>query len=96
MTGAEATGKLMALLTILLVVAGIMAIFIPFWVFRIRNEVIEMNKRMKRMVELLGSDKQVRTETGTIIQGDKYKICPACGKKNRLVDYTCLHCQQAI
>lgn len=93
---AEAAGGMMSIVSIFVIIAGIMAIFIPFWIFRIRNEVITMNKKLNRMIELLGGEKQVMTETGTIIQGDKYKICPSCGQKNRLNDQICLICKQAI
>lgn len=46
----EGLGIIMVAVWAFLLIAGIMAIFIPFWVYRIRNEVIEMNKSLDKLV----------------------------------------------
>lgn len=53
MFGQNVGGLFGVLLTLFLILAGIMAIFVPFWVFRIRNEVIESNKKLATMIALL-------------------------------------------
>jgi len=42
------------LISIFLFIAGVMALFIPFWVYRIRNEVIEMNRQLSKLVKMHG------------------------------------------
>ena len=36
--------------TVFLMIAAIMAIFVPFWVFRIRNEAIDTNRRLDALI----------------------------------------------
>lgn len=41
-----------AVVSVFLIMAAIMAFFIPFWIFRIRNEVIDANKRLAALITL--------------------------------------------
>ncbi len=50
------TGFFMMIINLFLLVAAVMAIFIPFWVYRIRNEVIGMNARLDRIILLNGGE----------------------------------------
>ena len=43
-------------ITIFLIISAILAIFIPFWIWRIRNEVIVMNQTLK---QILASNRKV-------------------------------------
>lgn len=45
-------GTLGMIVAIFLIIGGIMALFIPFWIFRIRNEAIDANRRLAALVEL--------------------------------------------
>jgi hypothetical protein len=38
------------------VTVGVMAILLPFFVFRILSHIIEMNRKMSKIVELLGNE----------------------------------------
>lgn len=53
MFGHNVGGVFGFLITLFLLIAGVMAVFVPFWVFRIRNEVIESNKKLAKMIALL-------------------------------------------
>ena len=37
-----------------LVVVGIMSLFIPFWVLRIRNEIIATNRKLDELIRIGG------------------------------------------
>ena len=45
-------GTLGMIVAIFLIIGGIMALFIPFWIFRIRNEAIDANRRLAALVEM--------------------------------------------
>jgi len=77
------------LISVFLFIAGIMAIFIPFWVFRIRNEVIEMNKKMDKLVTMTGHQAGVESRD---MNDPGIKKCTKCGTKNRTADSTCINC----
>jgi hypothetical protein len=36
-----------------LIVGGIMSLFIPFWIYRIRNEMIAANERLATLVQII-------------------------------------------
>lgn len=81
------------IISIFLFIAGVMALFIPFWVYRIRNEVIEMNRQLSKLVEMQGYQGGYET-----LNKDEpgYKTCMKCGKKNRAGDAECLHCGETL
>ena len=79
-----------ALGMLFIVVSAIMAIFIPFWIYRIRNELIKTNMLLGALVELNGG-----TNPNDYLIGNstkKIKKCPKCGKANRVQDTKCVHC----
>ncbi len=46
-------GLLYAAMAIFLIIAGILAILMPFFVLRIRNEIISMNQKLSLLIQLL-------------------------------------------
>ena len=46
-------GILYFLFIIFLLIAAVMGLLVPFFVFRIRNEIISLNRRMAEAVEVL-------------------------------------------
>jgi len=79
---AEAYGVLVFGIGLVIMVTSVFLFLLPFFVFKIRNQVIEMNKKMNQIIELLGGR----------VTDSKYKICPKCQAKNRLTDYNCVSC----
>ena len=50
----EALGPLSVVGVIFLIILAILILLMPFFVLRIRNEMIKLNKNMERVVDLLG------------------------------------------
>ena len=48
----------MGILQIFLFIAGVMALLTPFFVYRIRNESIETNKKLTQLIDLLRHEDQ--------------------------------------
>ncbi|MBL7205580.1 MAG: zinc ribbon domain-containing protein [Desulfobacteraceae bacterium] len=91
----EGLGIFAIAIYLLLFVAAILALLMPFFVLRIRNEMISINKKMSTLINLL-QNSEFKDDMGKI-EGSKYsermiKICPDCGRKNRLEDNTCTNC----
>ena len=68
------------------IIAAIMAFFVPFFIFRIRNETIAINKKLTQVIELLGGQGTI----GEVIH------CANCNAKNRAGDPTCINCGQPL
>ena len=49
------------LMPIFFLIVFVMLLFIPFWILRIRNEVIDMNKKMTRFMEQNDTSHQFNT-----------------------------------
>lgn len=85
---------------VIIVVVGILTFCIPFFIFKIRNEVIKMNKQMARIIELLeaGLFENETTETTyqtiTNERGDRIKVCSKCEGKNLHEESKCVYCGQ--
>lgn len=77
-----------------LVIAAIMSIFIPFWIFRIRNEAIAANRSLERIAKLLAS--QSPSTSLQAADQPKYKLCPECGHQNAADSTTCASCRQRM
>jgi len=75
-------GEAFGLMSIVIIIGAVFMFLLPFFVFKIRNQVIEMNNKMNQIVELLGGR----------VADPKYKICPKCQAKNRQTDLVCSGC----
>lgn len=59
----EAFGLFYIIVAIFLIIVAILSLLMPFFVLRIRNELISMNKKMSELIELLaGQSGTVKTE----------------------------------
>ena len=91
----EALGIFGLAFYLLIVVAAILALLMPFFVLRIRNEMISMNNKMTTLIDILrnseSKDDIVKIEDSKY-SGRMIKICPGCGRKNRLEDTKCTNC----
>ncbi len=85
---------LFGLVSIIITISAILAVFIPFWVFRIRNEIIKTNQLLARLVELHGG---INPDHYIIDSSAKpTKQCPNCGKANKRTDSTCIYCGTSL
>jgi hypothetical protein len=51
----EALGIIPVLFVVLLVLVSILVFLIPFFILKIRNQVVQINQKMDRIIDLLGS-----------------------------------------
>jgi hypothetical protein len=72
------------------IVLVIMVILIPFFIFRIRNEVIQINEKLQTLIPLKYPEK---SESSTV---QKIKVCSKCGGENRYEDLWCTHCSEPL
>ena len=86
-------------LAVFLIIAAIMSIFIPFWIFRIRNEAIAANKRLDTLIRLLTPTAATTAKpaaTTAMASSTEFKPCPECGHQNKMEDKICTSCRQRM
>lgn len=91
--------SLMIALWIFLIVAAIMSIFIPFWVFRIRNEAIVTNKLLREFIESYRTEtKRVNVDAELLERygSENMEKCWSCLKMTRSDKLKCIHCGATI
>ena len=74
--------------TVFLLVAAVMLVLLPFFVFRIRNEIIEMNRRQMRILSLMESVIPASKKPPS----EPTKTCRNCKTINKLSAIRCVHC----
>ena len=81
---------------LLILIVGIFTLLVPFFVFKIRNEVVKMNRKMDKIIDLLGNQKitdvPYKVEPSSYGTDNKIKICQKCGQKNRYEEVSCVKC----
>ena len=97
----EGMGALYGILLILLIIIATLALLVSFFVFRIRNEIISINKKMSVFIKLLDGLKidiaSSEVEDKIISSSDNHiKTCPSCGVGNRLENHSCMGCGKAL
>jgi len=86
-------------LALFLIIAAIMSIFIPFWIFRIRNEAIAANKRLASLLKLLTPPAATPPQsavTAPLATEKLYKFCQECGHQNEMEEKVCTSCRQRM
>ena len=83
---AEVYGVFAFVVGMVVMIAGLFLFLLPFFVFKIRNQIIEMNKKMSQVIKLLGGR----------VDGSKYKICKSCQTKNSPVNNFCMGCGKPL
>ncbi len=82
---------------LLALIYAVIMFLLPFFIMRIRREVIAINQKMSRIEELLAqlsarqptalASRPARDERGRLI-----KVCENCGRKNSVQDVKCMGC----
>lgn len=82
---------------LLALIYAVIMFLLPFFIMRIRREVIAINQKMSRIEELLAqlsarqptalASRSPRDERGRLI-----KVCENCGRKNSVQDVKCMGC----
>ena len=92
----ESLGEFSAIVTVFLIIVAILAFLMPFFVLRIRNEMIKLNEKMTKVIELLGGKDITPKSEYSPASGKKIKRCPHCDAKNREEDFTCINCGKVL
>lgn len=78
--------------TLFLLLSAILAIFIPFWVWRIRNEVININGTLEKLLAFKEQQASSKTVSGSFPHEPAAKICMKCGRRNLPETTVCTDC----
>jgi hypothetical protein len=94
-------GGLGLIIILVLLVAAVLAFLIPFFILKIRNEVISINGKMDIIIKLLRGESAKTTETGEKVVAstpapDGMKYCGYCGDLNGRWDETCVKCGKPV
>ncbi len=84
------------LIQILLLIAGVMAILTPFFVFRIRSESIKTNQKLDELISLMKMAQDLPANFPVSNGGKGIKRCLSCHEENRLIDLNCIKCGAVI
>ena len=88
------------LLPILILIYAIVTFLLPFFVLRIRNELISTNKKLDTLISLAKGDTQISRNQmrgrQTDSQGREIEKCIHCGGNNRAGDLTCAWCGKQL
>lgn len=94
-----AVGGLLSLIIGLFgIVLAIMGILTPFFIYRIRNEVVEINKQMATVISMMPASAEHREYSGGSQSGIRsdVKRCMHCGTNNRIQDSICMACNKPV
>ena len=91
----EALGAFSGIFILFLIVVATLSLLLPFFVLRIRNEIISVNEKLSTVIRLIG-DEQKDGNVEVDHKGRKVKTCQHCGLKNRAEDWMCYSCNQPI
>lgn len=78
---------------IFLLVIGVLTICIPFFIFRIRNEIIKTNKILAQIVASLDRGEVIIDARGT---EEQIRVCPSCNTPNPSDATICSSCKRVI
>jgi hypothetical protein len=94
-------GESSFIFTLLALIYAVVMFMLPFFVLRIRSEVIAMNKRLERIEELLAKATGLQADASPSIlksddRGRLVKVCRKCGRKNRAEEMNCIGCGEVL
>jgi hypothetical protein len=86
---------------LLALIYAIVMFLLPFFIMRIRREVIAINQKMSRVEELLVqlAGKPSLFSAATHSSGDRerlLKVCENCGRKNAFQEVKCVACGDVL
>jgi hypothetical protein len=93
--GALFVGGLGTITILVLLVAAVLAFLIPFFIFKIRNEVISINGKMGIIIELLEEESEEKVVASKPAP-DGMKNCGYCGELNGRWDEICVKCGKPV
>ena len=85
-------GGLGTIIILGLLVVAVLAFLIPFFILKIRNEVISINGKMGIIIELLRDESVESVEAIP----SNIKLCTHCGARNRMMDSLCVNCGKSV
>jgi len=83
----------MTALTIIAAVAVVLTSCMPFFILKIRNQVVEINNKLTRIVAVL--EAQLSEKSIPIARDEDIRettICPKCGRETPANGRNCIHC----
>jgi len=69
--------EISGMLLLFVLIGSILAFLLPFFVLRIRNEIISINKKLSTLIDILSEAKGENTKVYTSCK--KVKTCKYCG-----------------
>ena len=78
--------------TLFLLLSAVLAIFIPFWVWRIRNEVININGTLEKLLAFKEQQASNNKVSASLDHEPAAKICMKCGRSNLPDSKVCTGC----
>lgn len=88
---------------VLVIIYGIVLLLLPFFVFRIRNEMIELTRINRRLLVLVDAvipdgkkPKQMPRPKEVLVDGQLMRVCPKCGEKNDFQNQKCSACKTVL
>lgn len=86
---------------LLALIYAIIMFLLPFFIMRIRREVIAINKKMNRIEELLvqlaGRPSLASADAPKNgARGQLLKVCENCGRKNAIQEVKCVGCGDVL
>ena len=88
----DALGAFSGIVIIFLIIVAILAFLMPFFVLRIRNEMIKLNRNVAEAVDILERHFGESVSDITVYPDNKINLCQSCGRKNRQGDLNCSDC----
>lgn len=76
-------------LTVIVLIFALLALLMPVFVYQIRNQTKDMDKKMDTIIKLLARQSGVKVKA-------RVKVCPSCGAKNRAQDFKCIGCGKPL
>lgn len=79
------------LVVIIGLIAAVLLFLMPFFVYKIRNQVVEMNHKMSRMLAVLE-----KRPDQPVSLNDQVVICEKCGHENKGWATLCVNCKDPL
>jgi hypothetical protein len=96
-------GLSLTVITAALVIYAVVLLLLPFFVFRIRNELIELtriNRQLLALVDAVVPDgkkpKPAPKPREVLVDGQLMRVCPNCSEKNDFQNQKCSGCKTVL
>ena len=97
----EGFGIFSGIIGVAIIVLGILALLMPFFVMQIRDSSKRIERKMDRIISLMdksGTDESISEVVKEHVSDDDWAVirCRHCGAKNRAKDTLCINCSKPI